>query len=304
VENFFSLENDLFVVSDVKPEVYLWGNLQIDGLSSFPKEINLKISNIWIHPSLAKDSYRACVDTISANLVVSQTKDSYSYDTPVFSADPTDALCVENNSSLDYSPSGYKSVDVNWNITLETGTSWDTAFYNYPYDSIFITGKFTCNGRKFDNTGNVIGTFSIPCHHELTINLSGWETSIEKSYPTSDRSTTYPHGIILRRSKLLRIITPFLLCIFFGLTIAVLFFDTISTTVEVIIALVIGILGVRQILIPNETPGITALETLFLGEYGAIALVLIAQIVMNYVTSKGNNKDDKKVITKKRLKNK
>jgi hypothetical protein len=178
----------------------------------------------------------------------------------------------------------------------------DTAFYNYPYDSTFITGKFVCNGRKYDDKSNVIDTFSIPCQHELNINLSGWEASIEKSYPTIDNSTTYPHGIILKRPKLLRIITPFFLTIFFGLTIAVLFFDTISTTVEVIIALVIGILGVRQILIPTETPGLTALETLFLGEYGAIALVLIAQVIMNSTVIKGDNTDNKKGTTKKRSK--
>lgn len=249
VENFFSLENDTFVISEVKPKAYLWGDLQINEQSTFPKVIELKISNILIHPSMAAGSSIACVDNISANLIVSQTKGSYIHHSPNFTVDSNHPICVENNTSTDYSYSEYKTVDINWSIPLETGTSWDTAFYNYPYDSIFITGKFVCNGRKYDDQSNVIDTFSIPCQHELTINLSGWETSIEKSYPTTDKSTTYPHGVILKRPKLLRIITPFLLCIFFGLTIAVLFFDTISTTVEVVIALVIGILGVRQILI-------------------------------------------------------
>jgi hypothetical protein len=152
-------------------------------------------------------------------------------------------------------------------VNFELGQQEVTNYYIYPFDEIFVAPHATMIMSLFDSSGELVDTLELPAGQDLEILIPGWVASTRYD---SQIGT----GISLKRSLILRVLTPALLVLLFLVTLTIPLIDSLSSAVEVAVALIFGVWGIRQIIFPTEPPSLTAVDIILLGEYFAIVLAL------------------------------
>jgi len=142
---------------------------------------------------------------------------------------------------------------------------------SYPYDDISFSVQVIATFNLFSETG-----VHIPTSYSITSFIEGWEP-IQDVVSNTDEWIE----ITLRRPLLVRILAPLLVLPLLLLAPLLLLLDSLSDAIEIAIALLVGVLAIRQILIPTSPPHLVALDLLIFGGIVAVMLAVFGSVLLH-----------------------
>lgn len=263
---------------------------------SFPDKLLLLVKEVYLHEDLAEEVLSvACVNRIVAICGTSGNPVTYKKVLHIDSI-PGKTFCVEDVEqdperffSEEYWPrflGSRRYYALDWTIELQMDPM-KYEYYKYPFDHITVEAELVFEGQLHvvfaDDRSR---SFELPASHVIETRLPGW-----KAYAVAGPGETLFPSLILRRDPAVRILACVLMALVFLVTAVLPLVDSLGTAVEISVALILGVWGVRQILLPNGAPGPTALDMILLIEYGALALALVGSVVLHLVAMRTGAKE-------------
>lgn len=269
-----------FSLGNGNSNIRLWGQVDVSEPTNFPEEVKVTVKGVSLHPDLANGAHHACINSIQADTLSFQVSylQVFGREKWPIQDNKSEPICISFVADADYS--SYQYFPIGWEINISNGAPQNAAYFKYPYDEITITVDFTFSGYLYDSNGQAIDDFVMLASQTVGVNAPGWET-YEISVPGEALGT----GIVLKRPLLLRVLTPILIAILFFVTLCIPFIGTFSTAMEVTVALVFGLWGIRQVVLPAASPGFTGVDIILVGEYGAVVIALLTYPTSNIVKS-------------------
>jgi len=263
----------------------------------FPEKLLLVVKGVSIHEDLAEEVFGiACVDRIVANYYTTGIIELGDQEVVHIEGDrevlhiegyqevlrtdstPSKTICVEyGDPDTEYS---YEYFPLDWTIELRTDPL-KYEYYKYPYDHITVGATFDFKVRLHDFSDNSVQSFELPASHIIEIWLPGW-----RAYEVTGPDRVSPPELRLRRSPLVRVLAPVLIALLFLVTALLPSLDSLDSAVEIAVALVLGVWGVRQTLLPGDAPGFTGLDMILLGEYGVLTLAVLGSVVRHLIATR------------------
>jgi len=231
-----------------------------------------------LHEDLAEEVFStACVDRIVAAYYTSGNPVAYEN---VLHIDPTPnkTFCVEDDEPDEehFFPGEYfprflryhRYYALDWTIELPIDPV-KYEYYKYPYDHITVQVRLVFKGQ-LNVYAESIRSFELPASHIIETRLPGW-----RAYEVARPGESLFPSLILKRSPLVRILAPVLILLVLLVILSLPLVESFGTAVEIVVALVLGVWGVRQVLLPDGAPGPTEIDRFLLIEYSALTLALI-----------------------------
>jgi len=259
-----------YALGDGDDRVALFGRLEVGG--NFPETLNLTIDKIIVDPTLARGGKRAC---LWAGGAVTAAGHSPFQEGGSFDLSGSKALCVDYaNPNSTFFRSHIVTKMPHWRLPL-TVFSADSTYYGYPYDTVPVKSDVDFLVRTYTESGKVLKNWRISGAQHVVIRASLWE--IDGAYVDPNSNTVFSSGIVLRRPLSTRLLAPGI-GVFFLVVLALIFFVDSSTTVQIAVALGVGVWGARQGLLPGTTRVITGLDILTVVSYGLIIVAVILSL--------------------------
>lgn len=265
------------------PSVRVWTRIETADQGSFPGSLWFAITGVDLYSRLAAGGSEACIESATLDLVTAALPEPLGlrsrmgrvfYHRHVFT--PTDTCpCVAFDPEPDWR--SYRSAELNWRTEIETDLL-DHAYYFYPFDRMVIRGEIVTNVRVTDSSGRVVSEKEVPSSHTLAFDLRGWEigTTTTRMQLYSERNETPDNAaraaLVVQRPLLVRILVPAVLLVLFFVILAMPFVETFHSKLEIAVAVVIGLVGARQALLPAGSPSFLAADALLLVELLVVAL--------------------------------
>jgi hypothetical protein len=255
----------------VTSNVSVLGYIGTSDTSGFPGQLALYVIGIYPGFHLASGADSACVDTLQAHYTIAQSGGFALEDWEGLDIDEvkTGPICTDWDPTADTSLR--ISNPLKWTIPLSAGLQ-SIGYFTYPFDTIDISVDFQLDGTRYDSEGTSVGTFELPVEQLFGVATQG--------LVVNRASMNRGNGIVLERPLLVRLMAP-LLALF--LLLPIVFIPRVNapeTAVELAIASLVGVWGVRQTLLPGVAPGMTLLDRLLLAENAAAALALIVYFAL------------------------
>lgn len=259
-----------YALGDGDERVAMFGRLEVAG--NFPETLYLTIDKIIVAPTLAVGGKRAC---LWAGGAVTAAGHSPFQEGRTFDLRGSRALCVvyANPNSAFYG-SRIVTKMPHWRLPLTVFSS-DSTYYDYPYDTVPVKSNLDFSIRTYTESGKVLKNWRISGAQHVVIRASHWE--IEGASVDPNSNTVFSSGIVLRRPLSTRLLAPGI-GVFFLVVLAFIFFVDSSTTVQIAVALGVGVWGARQGLLPGTTRVITGLDILTVASYGLIIVAVILSL--------------------------
>ena len=264
-------------------EIGIFGEIDLSNPYSYPNDISISINRIGLTSSIFNNANKVCFKTVRVFYGV-ETEEYYVSDMLGQGLDNTD-YCMEyfvfNERSETYSnEETLRTIEVNlpeFNLSLDELTN--ASFFRYPYDNLSISLLILVSYFSYDEANKLIDTNSLSALQNLDVNSSGW--NVVQNEPGSE--------MILKKPLVLRIIVPVLLFFLICITISLLFVEEFSSTLGISAAIILGILGIRQIILPSTFPGITGIDIFIIGIFFGIFIALLKFLIkqiLNYFASR------------------
>jgi hypothetical protein len=231
--------------------------------STFPEIFPLKIKSVTLHRDIFSGVSRVCVTNIRATTGSVYPAPGGPYITGQYflSLHPgiKEPICTSNQD--------IQLLNVGWDINIPIGDTLMRRYYRYPFDDMTIGTRFIVDLTMYNNDDAVIREEAVEKPNQsMYVSIRGRDVSRLHHELGMDLKLVRPDSL-----KNATIIVTILIV----LSIASMFLVTeFNTVIEVAVALVLGIAGLRIVLVQGNTPGFIAIDQLFLAAYVAIAIVV------------------------------
>jgi hypothetical protein len=136
-----------------------------------------------------------------------------------------------------------------------------------------VQGRIITSISVKDDADKIVSHKEFLSSHTLGVHIPGWEaneTTLRIAY-TEEISPT-GSGLLFERPLLIRILIPAFFLMLLFVIIAIPFVGSLNSKIEIAVAVIIGLVGARQLLIPTDSPSFLAADALLLIEMLAVAV--------------------------------
>lgn len=230
-------------------DVSIAAALVLERRSAFPERFDLQVRGLTLPPGPLRDAATLCL----RDLRLTNGAAPPGGDAALPAAEPAPAGCA---------PLSGGSAPIALTLPLPTDLADGGDFYKYPFDSFAV--EPVLRGRLVGTDAAGFTLFDLPLDNpawELEIDAAGWIVSNAEAVAASRRPLEFSRALF---PQVLTVATLAMIVLFAA---AILFVDSFSTAAQVALALVLGIVGVKQVLVPADPPGPLAFDVVIVLMY-------------------------------------